>query len=512
MIEPNIVWKGGDWVSFAHVNGVSLYYELIPSARSSDETIVFLHGNGFNSSRWGHIIDGLKEDYHLLLVDLRGCGQSESIPGEVSWDLYTDDLYALIEHLNIEAFHLLGHSFGGSLAVCFAARYPNLVKCLVLISINVLFPEDGNVVVENYIALVEKYGIPYILQNFLVPSLTVFAFEHEEAQHLYNMYLNVSAEMYAKMFKLQNQQRPINELAAIQSPTLLLAGECDTVYPPSFQNMTSGLIPHSTFYVVPNAGNAVFIDQPAVTVQWIKSFIQREMHTQAGARITYQSENMNSIQHFMNSIQHLKDSFLQTIFISKRNTEPVLKVELLHGFRVTLNGREILDGWNKRYAKNIFAHLVVQPSSTREDLCDAVFPMVPLPTALKNLKVYINYLKKLVTYHQDSILKTDRQNLYLQCNIECDLLDFFDHIRRTMLLDDNGGAKYDSCERLFASMRQKEIMPEIFDQWFIEKKASTELRLGVLAAWMSEQEEKRNNCLKASEYKKLANYYLSEDE
>nr|WP_240160052.1 alpha/beta hydrolase [Paenibacillus aceris] len=505
MIEPNIVWNGGAQVSFAHVNGVSLYYELITSTRNSGETIVFLHGNGFDSSRWGHIVNGLKEDYQILLVDLRGCGKSELTSGEISWDLYTDDIYALIKHLNIENFHLLGHSFGGSLAVYFAARYPKLVKCLVLISINVLFPEDGDAVIDNYIALVEKYGIPYILQNFLIPSLTVYPFEHEEAQHLYNMYMNVPAEMYAKLFKLQNQQRPINELSSIQNPTLLLAGECDTVYPPSFQNMTSGLIPHSTFYIVPNAGNAIFIDQPDVTVQWIKSFIQRKMNSQASARTTKPTE-------IENSIQLLRDSFLQTLFNKKRNTEPVLKVELLYGFRVTLNGREILDGWNKRYAKNIFVHLVVQPSSTREDLCDAIFPMVPLPTALKNLKVYINYLKKLVTHNEESVLKTSRQNLYLQCKIECDLLDFFDQIRRTMLLDDNGWAKYDSCNKLFRTMRQKEIMPEIFDQWFIEKKASTELRLGVLAVWMSEQEEKRNNFLKAVEYKKIASYYLSEDE
>lgn len=495
-------------MSFAQVNGVSLYYEFITSTRDSEETIVFFHGNGFDSSRWGHLIDGLKKDYHLLLVDLRGCGSSERTLGEISWDLFVNDIYALIQQLNLQKFHLIGHSFGGSLAIFFATRYPKLVKCLILISINVLFPEmNGSAVIKNYMALIEKYGMTYILEHFLLPSLTVYPFRHEEAQRLYNMYADVPVENYTKLFQLQIEQRPISELSRIQSPTLLLAGECDTVYPASFQNMTAVLIPDATFYVVPNAGNALFIDQPDVTVQWIKGFIERKMNSPAAAKSVEQSE-------IASSVQHMWDSYLQTLLPIRKNTEPVMKVELLSGFRVTLNEQEILDGWNKRYAQNILVYLVLHPSSTREDLCDAIFPALSLPIALRNLKVYLNYLKKLLICDQDqnSILRTDRKHLYLQCKIECDLLDFFEHIKQTLHHEDNEEDMYDSCNRLFRFMRRKEIMPGIFDQWFIEKKARAEFRLGVLAAWMSEQEKKRGNLMKAAEFRKLANYYTSEEE
>ncbi|MGQ7884959.1 alpha/beta fold hydrolase [Paenibacillus sp. WC2504] len=508
MIEPNIERNGGASVSFAQVNGVSLYYEFITSTRDSEETIVFFHGNGFDSSRWGHLIDGLKEDYHLLLVDLRGCGKSEPTLGEISWDLFVHDIYTLIGHLNLQTFHLIGHSFGGSLAIFFAIRYPKLVKCLVLISINVLFPEtSGSTVIKNYMDLIEKYGMGYMLQHFLLPSLTVYPFRHEEAQRLYNMYADVPVESYMKLFKLHIEQRPVSELSWIQSPTLLLAGECDTVYPSSFQNMTAELIPDATFYIVPNAANAIFIDQPDVTVEWIKDFIQRKRNRPVETEGVEPSE-------MASSIQHMWDSYLQTLIPSRQNPVPVVKVELLFGFRVSVNGQEILDGWNKRYAQNIFVYLVLHPSSTREDLCDAIFPSLPLPIALKNLKVYLNYLKKLLTYDQDqnSILKTDRKHLYLQCKIECDLLDFFEHIKQTLHHEDNEAEMYESCKRLFRFMRNKEIMPGIFDQWFIEKKARAEFRLGVLAAWMSGQEKKRGNVMKAAEFKKLANYYTSEEE
>lgn len=495
-------------MSFAQVNGVSLYYECITSTRDCEETIVFFHGNGFDSSRWGHLIDGLKEDYHLLLVDLRGCGLSEPALGEISWDLFVEDIYALIQQLNLQKFHLVGHSFGGSLAIYFAIRYPKLVKCLILISINVLFPEtNGSKVIKNYMDLIEKYGMAYILEHFLLPSLTVHPFGHEEAQRLYNMYADVPVANYMKLFQLQIEQRPISELSQIQSPTLLLAGECDTVYPSSFQNMTAVLIPDATFYVVPNAGNALFIDQPELTVQWIKGFIKKKMSSSAEAKSVEQSE-------IASSVQDMWGSFLQTLLPIRKNTEPVMKVELLSGFRVTLNEHEILDGWNKRYAQNILVYLVLHPSSTREDLCDAIFPALPLPIALRNLKVYLNHLRKLLIYDQDqnSVLKTDRKHLYLQGKIECDLLDFFEHIKQTLIHEDNETEMYDSCSKLFRLMRQKEIMPGIFDQWFIEKKVRAEFRLGVLSAWMSEQEKKRGNFMKAAELRKLANYYTSESE
>lgn len=507
MIEPNIAWNGGAPVSFAHINGVSLYYELIPAARGSAETIVLLHGNGFDSSRWGHMVDGLKEDYHLLLVDLRGCGKSESTLEEVSWGLYVDDLYALTRQLQIESFHLLGHSFGGSLAVSFTVRYPKLVKCLILISINMLFPaKDGSTAISSYLSLIETQGVPYMFEKFLIPALTVHPFEHEQAQQLYRMYLAVSLKNYTKLFKLQVLSRPLDELTVIQRPTLLLAGECDTVYPTSFQNMTAEHIPDSTFYIVPHAGNAIFIDQPDVTVQWIKGYIQRKMNPAPAVRTSTERLEISG------SLQQMRDNFIQTFFEDKRKGEPVLKVELLYGFRVHINEQELLGGWSKRYAKNILAYMVMHPTSIKEELCDAVFPNVPLPDAMKNLKVYINYLKKLLTLDGCSLLKTDREHFYFHCKVECDLIDFFERIRKTMLLEDRDVEKYESCKRLIQSMRQKQIMTGLYDQWFIDKKASTELRLGILMTWMSEQEEQRGNDLRAGEFKKLADYYMSVDE
>ncbi|MDR6878593.1 alpha/beta fold hydrolase [Bacillus sp. 3255] len=493
-------------MAFAHVNGVSLYYELIPSTSCSEETIVLLHGNGFDSSRWGRLVDGLKEDYRLLLVDLRGCGQSEPTLDEVSWGLFVDDVYVLTRQLQIDSFHLLGHSFGGSLAVAFAIRYPNLVQCLILISMNMLFPEkDGSVAIDSYLNLIDSHGLPYTLEKFLVPALTVAPFEHEEAQRLYHMYLGVSIANYTKLFKLQVLSRQLSELHVIQNPTLLLAGEFDTVYPSSFQNMTAERIPGATFYIVPHAANAVFIDQPGVTVQWIKGFIRRKME---GAPVVRTAKDLA----IAGSLQQMRNSFIQTFFADERQDDPVLKVELMYGFRVFVNGRELLDGWNKRYATNIMAYLVMHPSSIKEELCDAVFPNVPLPAAMKNLKVYINYLKKLLMQDGVSLLKSDHKRLYFQCKVECDLVDFLEDLQTVRLMEDRDEKKYELSLRLIRSMRQKQIMSGLYDQWFIDMKANAEFRLGMLMAWMSEREGQRGDTRKAEELRKLANYYLSSDE
>lgn len=96
------------------------------------------------------------------------------------------------------------------MAIFFAIQHPKFVKCLVLISINVLFPEmSGSDVIKNYIALIEKYGMSYILQHFLLPSLTVYPFRHEEAQRLYNMYIDVPVENYTKLLNCKLSNGPL---------------------------------------------------------------------------------------------------------------------------------------------------------------------------------------------------------------------------------------------------------------------------------------------------------------
>jgi esterase len=106
------------------------YLEWGPPAA---EPIVLVHGFSSTADGWVRVGETLASEYHVVAPDLRGHGETE-------WDVqqrYTDeqlaaDVRALVSHLNLRPFTLVGHSMGGAVAFTYAARYPGDVTRLII--------------------------------------------------------------------------------------------------------------------------------------------------------------------------------------------------------------------------------------------------------------------------------------------------------------------------------------------------------------------------------------------
>ena len=102
-------------------------------------TAVFLHGLSANHTTWLEVIKILHENgYNSLALDLRGHGSSLKTKNRSLYKLpvFTDDLKRIIEIEKIKEFFLVGYSFGGSIAIDYAIKYPDSLLRLVLISAN----------------------------------------------------------------------------------------------------------------------------------------------------------------------------------------------------------------------------------------------------------------------------------------------------------------------------------------------------------------------------------------
>jgi len=114
------------------LNGVTTYYEDA-SPPSPHGTLVIVHGWAASRVLWRSLQKKFAESMRVVIYDLRGHGDAGK-PEGVSYDIATfaQDLKALLDALNIERTHLLGHSMGGLVCQEFAARYPDRVDHLVL--------------------------------------------------------------------------------------------------------------------------------------------------------------------------------------------------------------------------------------------------------------------------------------------------------------------------------------------------------------------------------------------
>ena len=119
------------------VNGVRLYYRIAGEAPAGRAPVLFLHGGpGHNSYSFARLMGPhLEKERRMVYLDQRGCGRSERPwDGRYSLEVLVADLEALRQELGVERWVLLSHSFGGTLALEYAARYPERVAGLVVVS------------------------------------------------------------------------------------------------------------------------------------------------------------------------------------------------------------------------------------------------------------------------------------------------------------------------------------------------------------------------------------------
>lgn len=118
------------------LNGVKLWYKVAGREQTGQAPVVFLHGGpGYNSYSFEKTIGSELEDHmKMIYLDERGSGRSER-PADRDYAMPTlvADVEALREKLGVPQLTLMGHSFGGTIALEYAAHYPQHVQKLIIL-------------------------------------------------------------------------------------------------------------------------------------------------------------------------------------------------------------------------------------------------------------------------------------------------------------------------------------------------------------------------------------------
>jgi pimeloyl-ACP methyl ester carboxylesterase len=129
--------EDGDTMTYADVNGISLYYE----EHGSGQPLVLLHGGLAAGSMYAPILPELARGRRVILVDLQAHGHTADVDRPLRYETMADDVAGLIGHLGLERADLMGYSFGAATAVRMAIQHPALVRRLAIVSVP--FRRDG---------------------------------------------------------------------------------------------------------------------------------------------------------------------------------------------------------------------------------------------------------------------------------------------------------------------------------------------------------------------------------
>ncbi len=108
------------------------YMDVIPT-KPNGKAVVLLHGKNFDGEYWTQTISALADrGYRVVVPDQIGFGKSAKPDIHYHFDLLAENTKALLDHLGISRAAIVGHSFGGMLAVYFARDFPQATAVLAL--------------------------------------------------------------------------------------------------------------------------------------------------------------------------------------------------------------------------------------------------------------------------------------------------------------------------------------------------------------------------------------------
>lgn len=211
------------------------YMDVAPSGTANGKTVVLLHGKSFSGDYWGHAIATLAADgYRVVVPDQVGFGKSAKPDIRYSFDLLARNTKALLDKLGVQRAAIVGHSFGGMLAVYFARDYAETTAVLALE--NPIGLEDYRSAIPpqplETLVRTEMAQTPESFHNFLA---AFFVGWPETAQHYLDIFSRVllSAEYprWARASALTYEmiyEEPIrHEYPLLKMPTLLIIGQSD---------------------------------------------------------------------------------------------------------------------------------------------------------------------------------------------------------------------------------------------------------------------------------------------
>lgn len=248
----------------ANVNGIDLYYE----DNGSGFPVVMTHGYGSTSAMWQGQIQPLTERYRLITWDMRGHGSTDSPEEQSSYsEAHTvEDLAALLRHLGIEQAVIGGLSLGGYMSLAFNLAYPEMVKALILCDTgpgyrNPKSREGWNETAFKRAERFEEMGLDALGRS---PEVESVRNRHRSAAGLARA---------ARGMLAQFDSRVIESLESVTVPTLIIVGANDTPFLAGTDYMASK-IPNAKKVVIPDAGHAANIDQPAAFNEAVLSFLE----------------------------------------------------------------------------------------------------------------------------------------------------------------------------------------------------------------------------------------------
>lgn len=235
------------------VNDFTIYYEKYGTG---EKNILILPGWGNNRITFRYLIDVLKENYTVYILDYPGFGKSSFPDRDLDISNYTDLIKDFVSSKDIDNPTIIAHSFGGRIVIDLFTRYNLKIKNLILIDIAGIKPKKSiwRKTKEKVYKILKKIGIIFpekIKCIYLEKLISIFGSSD---------YSSLDPNIRKSFINIVNYDQK-NDIKNINVDTLIIWGEKDKDVPLKDGYYINKEIKDSGLVVVPKSGHFPYLDR-----------------------------------------------------------------------------------------------------------------------------------------------------------------------------------------------------------------------------------------------------------
>lgn len=248
---------------------------------SNSEWVTLVHGAGGSSAIWYKQIRAFSNNFNVLVLDLRGHGESKSMFSQkYTFDAITHDIVEVIDHLKIASSHFAGISLGTILIRNLAEKHPERVKSMIMGGAILKLDFRSQVLMK--IGILCKSVVPYMFLYKLFAFIIMPRKNHKKSRLLFvNEAKKLYQKEFIKWFKLTSEINPLLKMFRLNDvniPTFYVMGEQDHLFLPAIKKVVEKHVT-SSLLVVKNCGHVVNVEQASqfndASIDFIKNISYR---------------------------------------------------------------------------------------------------------------------------------------------------------------------------------------------------------------------------------------------
>jgi 3-oxoadipate enol-lactonase len=265
-------------IMFIEVSGTKINFEL--SGKEKAPVVALSHSLACSMLMWAPQLKQLESDFRVLRYDTRGHGGSDAPSEPYTLSELVDDAISLLDALAIDRVHWVGLSMGGMIGQGVALGHSERLASLVLADTAAMIPAEAQSIWQERIDTVRREGMKAVAESTLERWFTP-DYRRQNLPVVDQIRQQIFATPVKGYIGCSEAIRRLNyldQLSAIQTPTLIMVGADDPGTPVAASETMHARIPDSKLVVIPCAAHLSNIEQAEVFNTNLMAFLNRNLH------------------------------------------------------------------------------------------------------------------------------------------------------------------------------------------------------------------------------------------